>query len=319
MYPAYDLDDAYVFQSSTEGYTSFILSSNPSTPGSNKPPAGVVFGQGGLYNLHIAGDEKFKTGMTLAFSFLGEDITVSKLTSPNSPIGEKGNPIGQGKVGAAFEITGGIRIWAGRGNDPFFGNGIGLADFNDSRQRGQFKPDAFKEGGDLFANATASFIVADIPNSMLGDKVKYFTTTATMHKGEWRQVDRLANVLFPYVFLADTPAVQEDHQQHRPDLDVEERRQAVVNNTFWAVSVSGSQKGREMEYAQTVADLVMPDVITYTIGSKANYVVDELNGRPLQDDAMNTVLQLMNGVAIDDFANDGKRYREEFPYISPAK
>lgn len=318
-YPAYDLDDAYVFRSSTEGHTSFILSTNPSLPGTAGSPAGVVFGQGGTYNIHVAEDGEFKTGLTLVFSFLAGEVEVSMLPSPNAPVGEKGNMIGTGKVGTAFETSDGLRIWTGRGYDPFFGNGVGLSGFNDARRKGQFLPEAFKEGGDLFANGTASFIVVDVPNTILGEQVKYFTTTAVMHKGEWKQVDRLANVLFPYVFLADTPAVQEDHEQHRPDLDVKERRQAIVNNAFWAVSVSGAQKGREMEYAQKTADMVMPDVITYSIGSKATYSAEELNGRPLHDDAMNTVLQLMNGMAIEDYVDDGKRYREEFPYIIPTE
>lgn len=318
-YPAYDLNDAYVFRSSKDGYTSFILSVNPSKPGSTVSPAGVVFGRGGFYNLHIAKDGELKTGMTLVFSFKGESVEVSRVAKPNAPVGEKGELAATGKVGDVFDLTNGIRVWTGRGEDPFFGNGVGLAGFNGARQKGQFSPDTFKERGDLFDGTTASFIVVDIPNKILGEQVKYFTTTALIHKGEWPQIGRLANVLFPYVFMADTPAVQEDHEQHRPDLDVKERRQAIVNNVFWAVSVSGAREGQEMEYAQKVGNMIMPDVITYTVGSKANYSVSRLNGRPLHDDAMNTVMQLMNGVAIEDYANDGKRYRTKFPYINPEK
>ena len=133
------------------------------------------------------------------------------------------------------------------------------------------------------------------------------------------QVARHANVLFPYVFLSDTPAMHEDHEQHRPDLDVKERRQAVVHNVFWAVSVSNSQQGDERQYANKVADLIMPDVLTYEIGTKASYAVSGMNGRSLNDDAMNTVLELMTGVAIDDNANDSKRYSSEFPYIISAR
>ena len=61
--------------------------------------------------------------------------------------------------------------------------------------------------------------------------------------------------------------------------------------------------------------VVMPDVLAYKPGTKASYRVGSLNGRPLHDDAMNTVLELMHGVAIDDHANDGRRYETTFPYI----
>lgn len=314
-YPAYDLNDTYVFQSSNEGYTTVISSTNPSTPGSGSSPAGVVFGNDGLYNVHLAQDVEFKTGMTLVFDFEGDHIEVRKIDAPNAAIGEKGALLGRGKVGKIVSLPGAIRIWTGRGKDPFFGNGVGLGKFNAAKQKGDFAPALFKQDGDLFGGATASFIVVDIPNQMLGDEVKVFTTTSVKHKGEWAQVDRHANVLFPYVFLSDTPAVNEDHDQRRPDLDVQERRQAIVHNVFWAVSVSGAKQGNAADYANKIADMVMPDVLTYKPGTKASYAVDGLNGRPLNHDAMNTVLELMTGTAIDDYADDAKRYTSEFPYI----
>ncbi|MBY6066569.1 DUF4331 domain-containing protein [Leisingera aquaemixtae] len=317
QYPAYDLNDTYVFQSSNDGFTSFISSANPSLPGTNTSPAGVIFGNEGLYNLHIAQDGDFQSGMTLVFSFEGENVEVSRAGAPNAAVGEAGEPLGSGKVGDTLELPDGIRVWTGRGEEPFFGNGVGLAKFNAAKQAGNFAPEIFQEDGDLFIGATASFIVVDVPNTLLGDEVKVFTTTAVPYKDEWSQVDRHANVLFPYVFLADTPAVQEDHGQHRPDLDVEERRQAIVNNVFWAVSASQAVEGNPVEYAGKVADMIMPDVLTYNPGTKASYAVDGLNGRALQDDAMNTVLHLMTGVAIDDNADDAKRYTDQFPYIVP--
>ena len=315
-YPAFDLNDTYVFRSSREGYTTIISSANPSAPGTDSSPAGVNFGEGGLYNIHIASDETFENGLTYTFSFSGNRFEVSEMRDPNADVGEKGGLAGSGQVGETLVMSNGIRIWAGRGEDPFFGNGVGLAKFNAAKQKGLFQPELFREDGDLFAGATASFIVLDIPNSMLGKEVKVFTTTSVIHKGEWAQVDRHANVLFPYVFLSDTPAVQEDHEQHRPELDVSERRQALVNNVFWAVSASGAVSDDRVEYAGKVADMVMPDVLTYEVGSPAGYTVDSLNGRALSDDAMNTVLHLMTGVAVDDNAYDEKRYSDTFPYIN---
>ena len=50
-------------------------------------PGGVDFGQNGLYNLHIARDGEFKTGMTLVFSFKAENVAVSKIDAPNEVIG----------------------------------------------------------------------------------------------------------------------------------------------------------------------------------------------------------------------------------------
>lgn len=317
QYPEYDLNDTYVFKSSNKGYTTFISSFNPSAPGKISPISGKNFGANGLYNLHIALDKELKTGLTFAASFRGDMVEIYNLDMPNTAVSEKGKLLGKGKVNQVINLPNDIRIWTGRGKEPFYGNGIDLAKFNAAKQQGEFKPELFKESGDLFKGSTASFIVVDVPNQLLGNQVKFFTTTSVKHKEKWAQVDRHANVLFPFVFLSDTPAVQEDHGQHRPDLDIEERLQAIINNVLWAVSVSDSKKNK-IEYASETANRIMPDVLTYNIGTRASYSVDKLNGRSLSDDAMNTVLSLMMGVEVNDYVDDPQRYKNKFPYIIPA-
>ena len=315
-YPEYDLNDSYVFKSSQQGYTSFIASANPSAPGGGEVAAsGKDFGENGLYNLHIAFDDTFKTGMTYVFSVSGNKVNIYRVDEPDAVEGQKGEKVGKGEIATIIHLKNGVRAWIGRGKEPFFGNGVDLAKFNAAKQEGRFKPELFKESGDLFVESSASFFVLDIPNEMLGKQVKFFNTTATKIKGEWKQIDRHANVLFPYIFLSDTPAVQEDHGQHRPLSDVIERRQTIVHNVFWAISTSNAEQNDPMRYANKVADLVMPDVLTYRIGTDAHYTMKGLNGRPLDDDAMNTVLHLMMGVAVDDYAYDEKRYKNKFPYI----
>jgi len=315
QYPAHDLNDSYVFQSSRRGYSSFILSANPSKPGSGNMSIDEDFSGEGIYNIHIAQDDSLKTGMTLVFSFDRKNVYISKIDKPNASVGSLGQQIGKGKLGREIILSNRIRVWAGRGLEPFFGNGIGLGKFNALKKSGRFSPEVFKQDGDLFSNSSASFIVVDVPNKLLGRQVNFFTTAAVKHKDEWRQVDRHANVLYPYIFLSDTPAVYEDHEQHRPDSDIKERRQAIVNNIFWAASVAGLKPNEAMKHANFSADKITPDLLNYVVGTKASYRINKLNGRPLHDDAMNTALELMTGVAIDDNAYDGKRYSNKFPYI----
>ena len=302
-YPEYDLTDAYVFEAERPEYTAFILGANPSTPGSSDKNTETVFGNGGLYNLHIATDDKIEQGFTLTFSFDQDKATIGLIDNPNAAIGEQGETIGSASAGETFELDNGIKGWAGRVNEPFFGNGAGLGAHNANKAKGVIDPEAFNiEQPDLFTGATNSSIVVEVPNTMLGDQVKFFITTAAMHKGEWAQVNREANVLMPYVFFADSPAVQEDHDQHRPDSDIEERRQAMVNNIFYSVSVSQSISN-PLDYANQTADLLMPDVLNYTPGTKAEYSINNLNGRSLADDAMNVALELMHGMPVDDYAD----------------
>lgn len=315
QFPQYDTVDTWVFQSSRPGYTSIIASVNPSAPLVDADTAVEPFGEGGLYNIHIATDDSLKNGMTFVFSFLRDAVEVRKIGMPNADVGTRGDYMAGGRIGSEITLDNGVHIWTGRGIEPFFGNGKGWAAFSAAKQAGAYKPELFKPDGDLFVKSHSSFIVLDIPNSMLGGKIGVFQSTAVNYKGEWRQVDRHAQVLIPYIFLADTHAEFEDHTQHRPDSDAAERRQAVVNNVFWSTMVANPKLKNPMQYAQKIGAMMMPDILHYRVGTPARYAVGDLNGRALSDDAMNTVLELMMSVPIDDYAYDQKRYSTQFPYI----
>ncbi|BCL73751.1 hypothetical protein TUMSATVNIG1_57360 (plasmid) [Vibrio nigripulchritudo] len=127
--------------------------------------------------------------MTYVFAFTGNSVRIHKIDAPNASVGETGPMIGQGKIGETVALPDGVRAWTGGGQGPFFGNGIGLAKFNAAKQKGQFAPELFKQDGELFVGATASFVVIDVPNRLLGEQVNVFATTAVRHKGEWSQVD----------------------------------------------------------------------------------------------------------------------------------
>ena len=98
-------------------------------------------------------------------------------------------------------------------------------------------------------------------------------------------------------------------------------RAKAVDRVVRAGSFSAGDESYSVDDIREVAEWLAtaPDVLTYRPGSKASYAVEGLNGRALHDDAMNTVLQLMTGVAVDDNADDAKRYTARFPYILPVK
>jgi hypothetical protein len=72
----YQLDN-FVFQSARPNHTAFVMSVN-SAPKSG--PDGI-FANGALYNIHVANDEKFKTGRS-AFAL---PTTVTRYLSPIIP------------------------------------------------------------------------------------------------------------------------------------------------------------------------------------------------------------------------------------------
>ncbi len=82
----------------------------------------------------------------------------------------------------------------------------------------------------------------------------------------------------------------------------------------------GTQTENPAAYADKVADMIIPDVLTYKVGTKAAYAVENLNGRKLTDDGMDVVLTLFSGKPMTDNANTMEgRYQSSFPYVVPGK
>lgn len=175
---------------------------------------------------------------------------------------------GDGRLGDAFDVSGDIKVWAGRALEPFFGNGAGIPGFHESIAQGQLSPEAFKNAEDLFVGAKTSAIVVEVPNSSLGKNVHYFITSAMMDPdhNEWVQVNRKANVIMPYIYFGTTPAVQIEHDQHRPDTD-DSHLGALSNNIYRAASIVGTQSD-PTRYANEMAAMLTPDVLTYKVGTK---------------------------------------------------
>jgi len=321
-FPAYDLNDAYVFKSERPGYTVFILSVQPSAPGKGdvELPVTEVFGQGGVYSMHIARGKDLKSGLTLTFVADGNRLRVGRIDSPNAKIGETGTKLGEGEIGQTFDASGDLKVWAGRVLEPFFGNGAGIPAFHESIAKGQLSPQAFQNAEDLFVGAKTSAIVVEVPNAALGETAYYFITSAMMdpgHHNEWVQINRKAHILMPYVFFGDTPTVQIEHDQHRPDTDGDHMG-ALSNNIYRAAAVTGAQAD-PTRYANDTAALLTPDVLSYRVGTSADYSVGVMNGRALHDDAMDTVLSLYVGKPMTDHVKSSGNYRTTFPYVVPAR
>lgn len=180
-------------------------------------------------------------------------------------------------------------------------------------------PEAFKNAEDLFVGAKTSAIVVEVPNSSLGKNVHYFITSAMMDPdhNEWVQVNRKANVLMPYIYFGTTPAVQIEHDQHRPDTD-DSHLGSLSNNIYRAASIVGTQSD-PTRYANEMAAMLTPDVLTYKAGTKADYSVGVMNGRALHDDAMDTAVSIFAGKPMQDYVEPSGKYRSKFPYVVPAR
>ncbi|MEW5248694.1 DUF4331 family protein [Microbulbifer discodermiae] len=323
QYPEYNIGDVFVFESADKASTVFILTANPSAPGkggnsANLTPA-TAFGSDGLYNIHIATQPDIKKGSTYTFQFDGEQMRVGSIDNPNAKIGDRGELVTTGKVGSTLTLDNGIKIWSGRVIEPYFVDAYDFGSFHEGINNGKLDKNAFKKTEkDIFDEARISAIVVEIPNKLLPETVYVYGTTATQESDHnmWVQINRMGNVLVPYMFLWDSPTVRLEHDQHRPDGD--QRHQATIsNNVFRAVSIAGGQKD-PTDYANTLAKQLTPDVLAYKVGTTAKYGIGTQGGRPLNDDPTDVVLSAYLGVPMTDYINNPKRYSNEFPYLNLA-
>ncbi|MFV0575960.1 MAG: DUF4331 family protein [Vibrio sp.] len=312
--PAVNLLDNYIFQSSTPDNTAIVVSVNHSP----KAGKGGVFKPDALYNVHIAFDDKYKTGHTYSFSFDDQDkVTVYDLNEPNAAPGKLGEQIASGDIASTLDAKTGVKIWTGAAEDPFFGNSPALHIYRAQLAQGKYDPSVWvsTKGTNIFAGRNSGALVLDIPNKQLNPNVHVFMTVDLKEGDQWKQVQYSANPLFSHVMLFENNALKQEHDQGRP-TNSDDMKNFVSARTTRASGLAHSQKD-PIAYGDKIANLLVPDVLTYQVGTPATYTVEKRNGRKLSDDAMSTMLSLLIGQPTDQSIEDQHRYTSEFPYVKP--
>ncbi len=214
--------------------------------------------------------------MTLVFKVEDDQYTISRIDTPNAEFGALGSEIGKAEIGEDTMLESGVRTWIGASKDPFIGNAAGIQQFKNSLASGAYDPAAFSNAEDFFGTLNTSSIVIELPNSMLPDQIHVFASSAMKKDGEWVQVNRLAHVLMTHLFMYNNLPEINEHVHHRPDTDGE--RAYVVSGTVLRAATLAGKQQNPVTYADEVAARLLPDMISYRVGSKASYSVDEFNG-----------------------------------------
>ncbi|WP_339485422.1 DUF4331 family protein [Pseudomonas sp. EL_65y_Pfl2_R95] len=307
--------DNYVFPSDRPDHTVFVMTV------SAVPKAGVdgTFSTHGLYNIHVANDKAYKTGHTFSFSFQGADkFSAYGTDAPNAAPGSMGNKLGSGSVGKVIELADGIKAWTGVVKDPFYGNSTSLGLLRAQLHNGSpYNPAiwAQAEGKSIFIGRKAAAIVLDVPNKMLGADIRVFMTTDVEKNGAWQQVQYSANPLLSHSMLFENAALKAAHDGSRPDT--QKATKSIVSARITRAVLLAKSQQDPIKYADKTADLLVPDVLTYKVGTPAKYAVSERNGRSLDDDAMSTVLTLLLGTPTDQKISNPKLHTTAFPFLIP--
>jgi hypothetical protein len=213
-----------------------------------------------------------------------------------------------------IEGEGGVRVFAGLRDDPFF---FDLNSFNDGA--------TFCEPGDsdFFLGLNTSAIVVEVPaNTMeLGiSQVGMWGRTVVPGIG---QFDRMGRPAILTVFLPPNPfepsppdpMLEDAFNFGRPHRDQANFRNEIVDSLTFLFSLNDStdpNTGDDAAQIQALADILLPDVLTVDLSQETGF----LNGRNLADDVIDAELGLITeGAITTDCIDNDSDFLAHFPYL----
>lgn len=302
MDPRIDITDIYAFQKPGNAEKSIlILNVNPLAPtlaNSFEPKA--------VYELKIDtnGDAIADIAFRISFSNFEngrQNATVKRAVETaarETNDGEviiSGAPCSFGKE-AHITTSGDYRFFAGIRSDPFF---FDLAAFLAGLK-------FHNPGTDFFIDKNVFSIVLEVPNkAALGNNPAIGVWARTlMPRGNGLAADdRMGRPAINTVF---------NHGNDKNVFNAIDPSQDRAQFEASFVSTLEALGGYSTAQATTLAEILLPDILTYNYSSSAGF----LNGRRLQDDVIDAELALVtNGAITSDFVGPHTDYLSEFPYV----
>lgn len=229
-----------------------------------------------------------------------------------------------GEQAAAEEI----RIWAGRVADPFYIDLSLLSIVSGAVLHGTkvdwtaWNPAAAKNS---FAGTTVEAIVIEVSHEhrLLHAGARtgvWCATKLATDSGGWRQINRFGHPMMWPIFWPDDTDFSEPANQRHPAADFNADGKHIGDLITAVVSANGTTAD-PASYGQTVASLLLPDVMPYLVGAPASYGFAGINGRTIADNAPEAMLSLVLNTGVNSGLRPdvaaGQR-RPAFPYLVPA-
>jgi hypothetical protein len=328
-----DINDVYVFNNTARTRTVFAMTTNPAV---NVPTVDDManFGTNVRYVINV--DRTGDAVQDLAFVWRfgsaganGQQYTVWRYSGANARSLAHGVQIGSGWTGGTGigTATGNAKVFAGVRADPFFFDLIGF--LGTVNHVGTATLGGCGSANcDFFSGLNTNAIVLEVPNASVGaTNIGVWGTTSYWANGAWHKADQMGrpaiNTVFnnKYVGGANTGAQKDlfnttaPSQQNASSLPFHGN---IVGTLESINSLLGlSCPGYDEATANGIANYLLPDVITYQVGSTANGAVFPFNGRKLSADVIDAELGVTtNGCVTSDNSDaSGHTYLPSFPYL----
>jgi hypothetical protein len=317
-----DINDVYVFQGSDASNTVLAMTTNPAIN-----LFGGAFGTDVRYVINVDKNGDAVQDIAYVWTFGpvsggAQDYTVTRYEGANAVSLNSGNEIGSGSTGGSGigDGKGKAMIFAGVRSDPFFFDLTG------------FIGTLFKIGTDglgktptdFFVNLNTNAVVLEVPDNALGPKdIGVWGVTLWNDNGTWKGADQMGRPAINTVFntkLVDPNAGTTKNNfnvtapaDQRTAFGGQFRTNIITTLTHVNAVLGTGHADYDQAAAEGLADVLLPDVITYDTGTAA---VGPLNGRALADDVIDAELGLTtNGAVTSDGVGAHKDYLSSFPYL----
>ncbi|MGH2454862.1 MAG: DUF4331 family protein [Candidatus Limnocylindria bacterium] len=203
----------------------------------------------------------------------------------------------------------GVQAFAGMRSDPFFFDLLGFL----GSVKGQGTDALGNDPSDFFIGLNTLAIVVELPNAMLGGNGTGIGVWATTTSAGGAAADQMGRPAINTVFNgtgADKDAFNVTPPAQQPTAMGGLFRDNVIGTLVGLSTALGNPYTTEQ--AEGIADILLPDVLTYTVGTDASF----LNGRDLDDDVIDLELSIAtNGVVTGDGVGAHTDLLAGFPYL----
>ena len=323
-----DINDVYVFNNAARTRTVFAMTTNPAV---NVPTVDsfVNFGTNVRYVINVdrTGDAVQDLAYVWRFGSAGangQPYTVWRFTGANARSLAHGVQIGSGWTGGTGigTATGDAKVFAGVRADPFFFDLLGFLGTVLGVGPSQLG-NCGASNCDFFAPLNTNAVVLEVPNDSIGaTNIGVWGTTSYWESGAWHKADQMGRPAINTVFNTKyvTPAANKNLFNETPPSQQNSSSVPFHGNVVATLmNINGILKDGCADYdattANAIANFLLPDVLTYQVGSKADGTA--FNGRALSDDVIDAELSVTtNGcVKSDNSDASGHTYLSSFPYL----
>lgn len=308
---AADINDVYVFDGADAANTVLTFDVNPAAG----MISGTTFDPGIEYAINVDTDGDAVEDIVYSITFAAEAGGTQAYT-----VTKDGAAYAAGVTGTNGTIATGGFVFAGLVDDPFYFDLGSFNDFKASVLAGDPDPSGICSSDpdtNFFAGFNATAIVLEVPDTDFAGATGLGVWAVTRQGVGGAQIDRMGRPGINTVFVS-TDADKDAFNLGAPSTDVADWSANVSGVTSAIRQAVGEDAAAADAYGDTLAGILLPDVLTYDTTMPAAY----LNGRALADDVIDASYAVITDgapteVTTDCVPNDST-FQAGFPYYGVA-